>query len=52
MIAKIEWHPDGPPPRVGFIVTNLPMEPDCEVRFYNQCGSAEQHIKEGKYAFR
>jgi hypothetical protein len=39
-------------PRVGFIVTNLPMEPDWVVRFYNQRGTAEQHIKEGKYAFR
>ena len=36
----------------GFIVTNLPMEPDWVVRFYNQRGTAEQHIKEGKYAFR
>ena len=39
-------------PKVGFIVTNLPMEPDWVVRFYNQRGTAEQHIKEGKYAFR
>ena len=52
MIAKIEWHPGELFPRVGFIVTNLPMEPDCVVRFYNQRGTAEQHIKEGKYAFR
>ena len=36
---------------MGFIVTNLPMEPDWVVRFYNQRGTAEQHIKEGKYAF-
>ena len=28
MIAKIEWHPGELFPRVGFIVTNLPMEPD------------------------
>ncbi len=52
VIAKIEWHPGELFPRVGFIVTNLPMEPDCVVRFYNQRGTAEQHIKEGKYAFR
>ena len=38
--------------RVGFIVTNMPMDPDWVVRFYNQRGTAEQHIKEGKYAFR
>ncbi len=52
VIAKIEWHPGELFPRVGFIVTNLPMEPEWVVRFYNQCGTAEQHIKEGKYAFR
>ena len=51
-IAKIEWHPGGLFPRVGFIVTNLPMEPHLAVRFYNQRGTAEQYIKEGKYAFR
>ena len=52
VIAKIEWHPGELFPRVGFIVTNLPMEPDWVMGFYNQRGTAEQHIKEGKYAFR
>ena len=52
VIAKIEWHPGELFPRVGFIVTNMPMNPDWVVRFYNQRGTAEQHIKEGKYAFR
>jgi hypothetical protein len=52
VIAKIEWHPVELFSRVGFIVTNLPMEPDWLVRFYNQRGTAEQHIKEGKYALR
>jgi hypothetical protein len=51
VIAKIEWHPGELFPKIGFIVTNLPMEPDWVVRFYNQRGTAEQHIKEGKYAF-
>lgn len=51
VIAKIEWHPGELFPRVGFIVTNLLMDPDWVVRFYNQRGTAEQHIKEGKYAF-
>ena len=51
VIAKIEWPPGELFPSVGFIVTNLPMEPDWVVRFYNQRGTAEQHIKEGKYAF-
>ena len=50
MVAKIEWHPDELFPRLGFIVTNLPMEPEEVVRFYNQRGTAEQHIKEGKQA--
>jgi hypothetical protein len=52
VIAKIEWHPGELSPEVGFIVTNLPMEPDCVARFYSQRGTDEQHIKEGKYAFR
>ena len=52
VIAKIEWHPGELFPRMGFIVTNLPMEPDCVAQFYNQRGTAEQHIKESKHAFR
>lgn len=50
VIAKVEWHPGDLFPRMGFVVTNLPMEPDRVIRFYNQRGTAEQHIKEGKYA--
>ena len=46
VIAKIEWHPGELFPRVGFILTNLPMEPDWVVRFYNQRGTAEQPIKD------
>jgi hypothetical protein len=52
VIARIEWHPGELFPRVGFIVTNLPMEPDWGVRFHDQRGTAGQHIREGKYAFR
>jgi hypothetical protein len=52
VIARIEWHPGELFPHVGFIVTNLPMEPDWVMGFDNQRGTAEQHIKEGKYAFR
>jgi len=44
VIAKIEWPPGGLFPKVGFIVTNLPVEPDRVVRFYNQRGTAEQHL--------
>ena len=50
VVAKIEWHPGEMFPRVGFVVTNLPMEPDWVVRFYNRRGTTEQHIKEGKQA--
>ncbi len=50
MVAKIEWHPDDLFPRLGFIVTNMPMEADRITRFYNLRGTAEQHIKEGKQA--
>lgn len=50
VIAKVEWHPGELFPRVSFIVTNLPMEPQDVLGFYNQRGTAEQHIKEGKYA--
>lgn len=52
VIANIEWHPGELFPRVGFIVTNMPMDPDWIVRLYNQRGTAEQLIKERKYAFR
>ena len=51
VIAKIEWHPGELFPKIGFIVTNLPMEPEEVTRFYNRRGTAEQHIKEGKHAF-
>ena len=52
VVAKVEWHPSELFLRVGFIVTNMPMDPDWVVRFYNQRGTAEQHIKEGKHTFR
>jgi hypothetical protein len=50
VIAKVEWHPGAFFPRVGLVISNLPMEPDWIIRFYNQRGTAEQHIKEGKQA--
>lgn len=50
VIAKVEWHPGDLFPRVGFVVTNLPLDSGWVIRFYNQRGTAEQHIKEGKYA--
>ncbi len=39
-------------PRIGFIVTNLNWHAHRVVRFYNQRGTAEQWIKEGKQAIR
>ena len=51
-MAKIEWHPGELYPRVGFLVTNLCRPPERVVAFYNQRGTAEQWIKEGKNAVR
>ena len=50
VVAKVEWHSGELFPRVGFIVTNLTARPEGVVHFYNQRGTAEQWIKEGKYA--
>ena len=52
VIAKIEWHPGELYPRVGFIVTNLSRPAERVVAFYNQRGTAEQWIKEGKNAIK
>ena len=49
VVAKVEWHRGELYPRVGFIVTNLPWWAGKVARFYNQRGTAEQWIKEGKY---
>jgi hypothetical protein len=51
-VAKVEWHPGELYPRVGFLVTNLCRPPERVVAFYNQRGTAEQWIKEGKNAVR
>ena len=52
VIAKIEWHLGELYPRVGFIVTNLSRPAERVVAFYNQRGTAEQWIKEGKNAIK
>ena len=52
VVAKVEWHPGELYPRVGFIVTNLSRPAERVVAFYNQRGTAEQYIKEGKNAVR
>ncbi len=51
-MAKVDWHPGELYPRIGFIVTNLSRPAERVVGFYNQRGTAEQWIKEGKGAIR
>ena len=52
VVAKVEWHQGELFPRVGFIVTNIGSSAPKVVKFYNQRGTAEQWIKEGKHAVR
>jgi hypothetical protein len=52
VVAKVEWHPGELYPRVGFIMTNLARPAERVVTFYNQRGTAEQWIKEGKNAIK
>jgi hypothetical protein len=51
-VAKVEWHPGELYPRVGFIVSNLARSPEGIVALYNQRGTCEQWIKEGKNAIK
>ena len=51
-LAKAEWHPGELVARVGFIVTNLLALSERVVKFYNHRDTAEQWIKEGKYAIK
>ena len=50
VVAKVEWHAGELLPRIGFIVTNLHWKSSNVVKFYNGPGTAEQYVKEGKYA--
>ena len=50
VIAKGEWHQGELFPRVGFIVTNMSAGPEGVVHCYHGRGTAEQWIKDGKYA--
>ena len=52
IVAKIEFHPGELFPTVGFIVTNRSLSNERVFAFYNDRGTAEQHIKEGKYALK
>jgi hypothetical protein len=49
-VAKVEWHQGELFPPVGFIVTNIGGSAPKVVKFYNQRGTAEQWMKEGKHA--
>jgi hypothetical protein len=50
VIAKIEFHAEKLFARVNFVVTNLTWSAKRVVRFYNGRSTAEQWIKQGKYA--
>jgi len=52
VVAEIEWHGGELFPRVNFVVTNLRWKSRNVVKFYNKRGTAEQWIKEGKYALK
>jgi hypothetical protein len=52
VVAKVEWHLGELYPRVGYIVTNLARPAERVVAFYNQRGTAEQWIREGKGAIK
>jgi hypothetical protein len=52
VVAKVEWHHGELFPRVGFIVTNPRYASKNVVGFYNQRGTCEQWIKEGKNAIK
>ena len=46
----MEWHQGELFPTVGFVVTDLSLPAVGVTHFYNGRGTAEQWIKEGKYA--
>ncbi len=50
VIAKVRWHRAQLLPQASFVVTNLGTKAQQVVEFYNGRGTAEQWIKEGKYA--
>jgi hypothetical protein len=52
VVAKVEFHPGELFSCVGFIVTNRSLPNERVLAFYNGRGTAEQHIKEGKYALK
>jgi hypothetical protein len=51
-MAKVEFHAGELFPRVGFMVTNLTAANRAVCAFYNERGTTEQWIKEGKQAVK
>jgi hypothetical protein len=51
-VAKVEFHLGELFPRVGLSVTDLETDSRAVARFYNERGTAEQWIKEGKQAVK
>ena len=45
VVAKIEWHPGELFPRVGFVVTNMPMDPEWGKGPYNELFPQYAHGK-------
>lgn len=52
VVVRVAGHAGELFPRVGFVVTNLKWHSKKVVHFYNQRGTAEQWIKEGKNAVK
>ena len=50
--GEVEWHRGELYPGVGFIESNLARPAERVVALYNQRGTAEQRIKEGKGAMK
>ena len=50
LLPGLEWHQGEIFPIVCFILTNMSAKTKGVVHFYNGRGTAEQWIKEGKYA--
>ena len=52
VVAKVEWYLGELFPRVWFVVTTLTVPTERVFEFYTRRGTAEQYIKEGKYALK
>lgn len=50
VLAKVQWQRAQLLPQASFVVTNLGARAQQVVEFYNGRGTAEQWLKEGKYA--